>query len=69
MTLTATQAKAIYTAMQALNNVGMRMHCQDQAVITVQKYADGVIHVSNQNWSVVETYPSQQAFANAYGLA
>ena len=68
MILTATQAQAIYAAMQALKNVGMRMHCLNNDVM-VHEYADGIVHVSSQNWLAIEIYLSQQAFANAYGLA
>lgn len=68
MILNTDQAQAVYSAMCALNNVGMRMHCQDKSVMA-HEYADGVVHVSSQNWPAIETYPSQQAFAEAYGVA
>ena len=70
MILTATQAKAIYTAMQTMNNVGMRGQFRRESII-VNEYADGVVHVlsSGGPWPDVESYRSQQAFAEAYGLA
>lgn len=80
MTLTKSQAEAIYSAMCALNNVSGRVYAkgiqqngiQDRRFLQVQERKSGIVLVSMYSASssqVLERYASQSAFAKAYNLA
>lgn len=68
--LNQAQAKAVYDAMVAINNVGgqiRKVEIRDHLVsevndhITVFEFLDG-------QWEPGERYAGQQAFATAYGI-
>lgn len=68
MILTQAQAEAVYSAMCALNNVGL-LSCDmrlDKAIVTSD--FNGAVRVVGSVLEDDELYPTQSAFATAYGL-
>lgn len=71
--LTATQAKAVYDAMCAANNISATVHVRNVqnhplfGFLSVHERADGRVIVSNVS-RVVETYDTQADFCAAYGV-
>jgi len=63
--LTMEQAEAVYSAMCALNNVGMRLDAQRDEVL-VYETVRGLVRVVDGD--AVERYANQADFATAYGL-
>ena len=67
MILNQAQAEAVYSAMCALNNVGMRINTCDDDMVRVAEHQSGVITVYHGD-TVRDVYANQAAFATAYGL-
>ena len=74
MVLTTAQAKALYDAMLACNDVGATFVfnvCHvDGFLITVAEDLDSwAVHVKISDGTIVENYENQAAFALAYGVS
>lgn len=77
--LNNTQAKAVYSAMCALNNVCARVHVRIEhdygLTLHVVEYEDGSLvvkigdMVGNPSGLGYESYANQDAFVSAYGCA
>ena len=75
MILNKSQAKAVYDAMCALNNVGARLEANFQGAIA-RETVDGRITIyivpnttfPQSHAAELEIYPDQSAFATAYGM-
>jgi len=66
MILNKAQAKAIYSAMAELNNVGMRLEASVGGTRVYENFGGNV--VVDAFAQPTETYVSQHEFANVYGL-
>lgn len=64
--LNRAQAKAVYDAMCALNNVGGNLRVAMHSII-VQESSTGTVLITHFK-GPREGYPSQAAFAEAYGV-
>lgn len=64
--LNQSQAEAVYSAMCALNNVGMRIDANIRATRVVEGPGGGVVVFGYAQ--PTEQYANQSAFATAYGL-
>jgi len=71
MILSQVQAKAVYSAMCALNSVSGRVNCIFGLTCVIER-DDGNVSVMQAfepgNWVTMEQYENQAAFADDYGL-